>query len=61
MKQNDSCDSTKIDYKEMEDIDIQACSAMDCTGLIPSLPQNEDERESYEELYPYITYAKSGD
>lgn len=26
------------------------------TGLIPSLPQSEAELESYEELYPYITY-----
>ena len=41
------------------DIDIQACSAMDCTGLIPSLPQSEAEREHYEELYPYITRAKA--
>lgn len=40
------------------DIDIQACSTMDCTGLIPSLPQSEEEREAYEDLYPYITKAK---
>lgn len=40
------------------DIDIQACSTMDCTGLIPSLPQSEAEREAYEDLYPYITKAK---
>ena len=25
--------------KDEYDVDIQSCSAMDCTGLIPSLPQ----------------------
>lgn len=53
MKENDLI--TSDDY----DIDIQACSTMDCTGLIPSLPQSEAEREAYEDLYPYITKAKS--
>lgn len=48
-------------HNEDVDIDIQACSAMDCTGLIPALPQSEAERESYEDLYPYITYAASND
>lgn len=41
------------------DIDIQSCSATDCTGLIPSLPQDEAEVEAYEDLYPYITKAKN--
>lgn len=41
------------------DIDIQACSTMDCTGLIPALPESEAEREAYEDLYPYITHAKN--
>lgn len=40
--------------KDPFDIDIQACSAMDCTGLIPSLPQSEAEQEHYEELYPFL-------
>ena len=31
-----------------------ACSAQDCTGLIPSLPRDGGELEAYEELYPYI-------
>lgn len=30
-----------------------AASAQDCTGLIPSEPKNEAERESYEDLYEY--------
>ena len=30
-----------------------SCSAMDCTGLIPSGPTSEAERESYEDVYHY--------
>lgn len=47
-------DTGKNEKKDSCDIDIQACSATDCTGLIPSLPQDEAEREAYEDLYPYI-------
>lgn len=39
--------------KDPWDIDIQACSATDCTGLIPSLPQSEAELHHYEELYRF--------
>ena len=31
----------------------KSCSASDCTGLIPSEPQNKAEQDSYEELYHY--------
>lgn len=48
MKQTNS--SNKADDYE---IDIQACSTTDCTGLIPSLPQSEAELESYKQLYPF--------
>ena len=50
-----------MDHKEKDDfdVDIQACSTMDCTGLIPSLPQDEAEKEAYEDLYPYVTKAVS--
>ena len=41
----------------IQDIDIQACSTMDCTGLIPSPPQSEAELDSYEDLYPFLTKA----
>lgn len=51
----------KSKYNEDVDIDIQACSTMDCTGLIPALPQSKAELVSYEDLYPYITYAASSD
>ena len=47
-----------IDYREHEDSSrIQACSATDCTGLIPSLPESEDQLEAYEDLYPFLTPA----
>ena len=52
-----------MDHKEKDDfdVDIQACSTMDGTGLIPSLPQDEAEKEAYEDLYPYVTKAVSSD
>lgn len=31
--------------------DFDSCSAMDCTGLIPTPPLSEAELESYEDLY----------
>lgn len=40
----------KSKYNEDVEIDINACSATDFTGLIPSLPQSDAERESYEDL-----------
>ena len=54
-------DTSKDTEKDPFDIDIQACSTMDCTVLIPSLPQDDAERESYEDLYPYITKAQKVD
>lgn len=33
---------------------LGASSAQDCTGLIPSLPTEKEEIESYEELYPFL-------
>ena len=49
----------EIDYREFEDYGMKSCSATDCTGLIPSLPQDEGEVEAYEDLYPYIAKAKN--
>jgi len=43
----------KVVYNEDRDIDINACSATDCTGLIPSLPQDEAEKDSYKALYHF--------
>lgn len=36
------------------DIDIQSCSATDCTGLIPALPETDAELEHYQDLYHYL-------
>ena len=46
-----------MNHKEDCDIDLMTCSARDCTGLIPSLPQSDAEPEAYEELYPYLAKA----
>ena len=44
-------------YHEEYDFLSNAASPQDCTGLIPSLPQDEAEQEAYEDLYPYVTMA----
>ena len=33
---------------------VNSASTQDCTGLIPGGLQNEEERESYEEVYHYL-------
>lgn len=40
-----------------DEINLQACSTMDCTGLVPTPPRSEEEIDSYEELYPFLTRA----
>ena len=40
--------------EEQDDDDLRICSSMECTGLIPALPENEDQLQSYEELYPFL-------
>lgn len=47
--------------KDPFDVDINSCSTMDCTGLIPSLPQSADELESYSSIYHYGTPNDSDD
>mgnify|MGYP000037597793 CR=1 FL=1 len=63
MKKYNLIDNSDLKDKTVQnpfdDSDIQACSATDCTGLIPSLPQDEAEMEAYEDLYPYIAKAKN--
>lgn len=34
-----------------------AASTTDCTGLIPSLPQNKDELDSYNDIVQYMSPA----
>ncbi len=38
----------------MYDIDINACSATDCTGVVPAAPASEAEMESYLEVYDFL-------
>lgn len=47
----------KSDFKDdaIEDYVFNSCSVYDCTGLIPSAITDENEAESYEEIYPYIS------
>lgn len=52
-------ENTEKDWQETEDFSMKSCSATDCTGLIPALPQNEDEIESYEELYHFLPKAST--
>ena len=42
------------------EIDIQSCSATDCTGLIPALPESDAELEHYQDLYHYLPDEKKG-
>ena len=46
--------------KSIDDYDYltNAASAMDCTGLIPSLPQNDEELESYNDIYQFQPHTK---
>ena len=43
-----------LENAQKDDESFYACSAWDCTGLIPSLPENEEELDAYEDIYPYI-------
>lgn len=47
----------KSKYNEDIEIDIQACSTTDCTGLIPTLPQSESEVESYKSIIDYQAHS----
>lgn len=44
----DSC----FDHSDDDIWAAKAASATECTGLIPALPDSEEERKAYEELYP---------
>lgn len=47
----------KTDYHEYEfgvQLDnLNACSTTDCTGLMWRAPQNDEEVESYQEIYDF--------
>ncbi len=46
--------NVRSSHHEDYDIDIHSCSTMDCTGLIPSLPQSDAEVEHYNQLYQFL-------
>lgn len=44
---------------ETDEDDFKASSGMDCTGLIPTAAQTDDELENYNELYDFLPKAVS--
>ncbi len=40
-------------FMDDDTIEMKASSAMDCTGLIPSLPDSDEELEAYAQMYHY--------
>ena len=40
--------------EEQDNDDLRIFSSMECTGLIPALPEDESQLEAYEELYPFL-------
>lgn len=48
-------DKYGVDFSESY---IDSCSAQDCTGLIPALPQSEAEIEAYDEMYHFLPEAR---
>lgn len=55
MKNTDKTDKQRENQEIIDNFDYlsNAVSAQDCTGLIPSEPQSDAERESYQDLYAY--------
>ena len=49
----------KTNREIIDDYDYlaNAASSMDCTGLIPSLPKDEEEIQSYNEFYQVLRSA----
>lgn len=49
----------KTNREIIDDYDYlaNAVSSMDCTGLIPSLPKDEEEIRSYNEIYQFLPRA----
>lgn len=56
---SDTFSSKAPDLEAADELyDRSLCSATDCTGLIPALPQSDAELTSYEELYHFIPEAR---
>lgn len=54
MKHQNPSDQFHTDYNIDDNFEKNVCSAMEMTGLIPALPENEAELRNYEELFPYL-------
>ena len=54
-RQIPSCLSDDEKRDRVRDKELNACSAQDCTGLIPSAIKDEDQADAYEELYPFMS------
>lgn len=54
MKHQNPSDQNHTDYKVDDTFEKNVCSAMEMTGLIPALPEDEAELQNYEKLYRYL-------
>ncbi len=52
IKAEDEYEDYPIDLED--DIYGTSASSYDCTGLIPAAPENEEERQAYGDVYPYL-------
>lgn len=59
---SDSVSDSKTPIQGFEDVsfcpETSVCSATDCTGLIPAMPDSEAELEAYEEMYQFCLKEK---
>lgn len=53
-KHSDKIPRTNEEIIDSFDYLSNAASSQDCTGLIPALPESDEEIEAYEELYHFL-------
>lgn len=56
-KKKTESESLNQDIIDSYDYLTNAASSQDCTGLIPSEPEDDAEREAYEDVYRYLPPA----
>lgn len=56
-KKKTKSESLNQDIIDNYDYLANAASSQDCTGLIPSEPVDDAEREAYEDVYQYLPPA----
>lgn len=57
MKRQTPSKTDSIDYKIDDTFEKNVCSSTEMTGLIPALPQDQEELRHYEELFRYLPAA----